>query len=87
MPDGIFLTEKLYKVPGPDGCYFFSIPASWEVGKKTVTDVVLKMCRDSIINRVAYWVETQLLTDKDIGDTAVEDGSLCKVEQMSGKCN
>jgi hypothetical protein len=19
-PDGIFLTEKLYKVPGPDGC-------------------------------------------------------------------
>ena len=55
---------------------FFSIPASWEVGKKTVTDVVLKMCRDSIINRVAYWVETQLLTDKDIGDAAVEDASL-----------
>ncbi len=53
-----------------------AVRAVWEVEKKTVTDVVLKMCRDSIINRVAYWVETQLLTDKDIGDAAIEDASL-----------
>jgi hypothetical protein len=53
-----------------------AVRAVWEVEKKTVTDVVLKMCRDSIINRVAYWVETQLLTDKDIVDAAVEDASL-----------
>jgi hypothetical protein len=38
--------------------------------------MVLKICRDSIINRVAYWVETQLLTDRDIRDAAVEDSSL-----------
>ena len=28
VPDGIFLTEKLCKVTGPDGCYFCSIPVS-----------------------------------------------------------
>jgi hypothetical protein len=27
-PDGIFLTEKMYKVTGPDGCFFCSIPVS-----------------------------------------------------------
>jgi hypothetical protein len=59
-----------------------AVRAVWEVEKKTVTDVVLKMCRDSIINRVAYWVETQMLTDKDIGDAAVEDASLRERRQQ-----
>ena len=59
-----------------------AVRAVWEVEKKTVTDVVLKMCRDSIINRVAYWVETQMLTDKDIGDAAVEDASLRETRQQ-----
>jgi hypothetical protein len=53
-----------------------AVRAVWCVEKKTFTDMVLKICRDSIINRVAYWVETQLLTDRDIHDAAVEDSSL-----------
>jgi hypothetical protein len=52
------------------------VRAVWCVEKKTFTDMVLKICRDSIINRVAYWVETQLLTDRDIRDVTVEDSSL-----------
>jgi len=53
-----------------------TVRAVWCVKKKTFTDVVMKIYRDSIINRVTYWVETQLITDRDICDEVVEGSSL-----------
>jgi hypothetical protein len=53
-----------------------AVRAAFTVEKKTFTDMVLKVCRDSIISGVARWVETELLIDKDIRDAAVEDAIL-----------
>jgi hypothetical protein len=53
-----------------------AVRAAFTVEKKTFTDMVLKVCRDSIIRGIARWVETELLIDKDIRDAAVEDANL-----------
>ncbi len=53
-----------------------AVKAVWSVEKHTFTDNVLKKCRDLIIAGVAKWVETTLMTDKDIRDTAVENESV-----------
>ena len=53
-----------------------AVRAAFTVEKKTFTDIVLKVCRDSIISGVARWVETDLLIGKDIRDAAVEDAIL-----------
>ena len=49
-----------------------AVKAAWFVEKHTFTDNVLKICRDLIIAGVAKWVETTLMTDKDIRDAALE---------------
>jgi len=50
-----------------------AVKAVWSVEKKTLTDLVLKVCRDSIISGVARWVENRMLTDSSIRAAAVED--------------
>ena len=55
---------------------FAAVKAVWTVEKKTVTDLVMKACRDSILKQREHWVQTVLLTDQQIKDAAVEESSV-----------
>ena len=55
---------------------FAAVLAVWTVEKKTVTDLVMKACRDSILKQREHWVQTVLLTDQQIKDAAVEESSV-----------
>ena len=55
---------------------FAAVKAVWTVEKKTVTDLVMKACRDSILKPRENWVQTALLTDQQIKDAAVGESSV-----------
>jgi hypothetical protein len=55
---------------------FAAVKAVWTVEKKTVTDLVMKACRDSILKQREHWVQTVLLTDQQIKDAAVKESNV-----------
>jgi hypothetical protein len=61
---GIRKKRKLHQHLQP--CLLDAVKAVWSVEKKTLTDLEVKVCRDSIISGVARWVENLLLTDSKI---------------------
>ncbi len=50
-----------------------AVHATWSVEKKTVTDNVLKVVRDTVIDTHKQWVDRALLTDAAITSAAIED--------------
>jgi hypothetical protein len=55
---------------------FAAVKAAWTVEKKTFTDMIMKACRDSILQEHKQRVQTALFNDKQIRHAAVEVSSV-----------
>ncbi len=61
-----------------------AVHATWSVEKKTVTDNVLKVVRDTVIDAHKQWVTCTLLTDAAITAAAVEDKDVAERRRECG---
>ena len=61
-----------------------AVHATWSVEKKTVTDNVLKVVRDTVIEAREQWVTRSLLTDDAITSAVVEDKDVAERRRAYG---
>ena len=64
---------------------FAAVKAAWTVEKKTFTDMVMKACRDLILQEHKQWVQTAMFNDKQIRDAAVEESSVASTRAQLKK--
>ena len=62
-----------------------AVHATWSVEKKSVTDNVLKVVRDVVVNARTHWIRT-LLSEKSIVDSATEDDDVSVKRQACVDC-
>ena len=80
--DGIIRADKQASVREHAIKHVFrAVHATWCVEKKTVTDNVLKVVRDTVVNAREQWVTHSLLTDAAIVGAAVEDKDVAEAER------
>ena len=63
-----------------------AVHATWSVEKKTFTDNVLKVVRDTVLNARQRWVTHTLLTDDAVINAAVEDEDVAERRRECGAC-
>ena len=63
-----------------------AVHATWSVEKKSVTDNVLKVARDEIVNARQQWVQKTLLVDPAIAKAAVEDDDVADKRTGCNEC-
>ena len=61
-------------------------PLPWSVEKKSVTDNVLKVVRDEVVNARMQWVRCTLLADPAIAKAAVEDDDVSDKRLGCNEC-